>query len=89
MKVYTNQDHIEMINDEDRWPCWPALPVKNNQIEEVGDIHPICGLIFSGNLTTVVKLNLFMGFTEELYNKAKKWKYNSVEELIADGWVVD
>jgi hypothetical protein len=38
---------------------------------------------------TVVMLNMFAGWTPEQFDAAKRFKYNSIEELIEDGWWVD
>lgn len=79
-------DDVEMINTEELWPHWPVLPVKKRTN---GPDSPECGVIASGNLTTVRMLNIFMGWTKEQFDNAKTYEYASVEELVADGWVVD
>lgn len=74
-------DDLLMINSPDRWPCWPILPMKNRKNREPRDL----GIILDGQPTTI--LVGCLGLTD--WEKAERIRYNSVEELLADGWIVD
>ena len=76
-------DDVAFLKDPDNWPNWPVCPVKCYIDEEL-----ICGLLFAGTIT-VYKLNMFSGWTKEEFEKAKKWKYETIEDMINDGWRVD
>lgn len=82
--------HIDMINNPTRWPNEPFLPLcKNN-----GDNRPRFqwphGVIHVNNRTTIKAANLFMlPDTKEAFDALDGWTYNSIEELVADGWEVD
>ncbi len=83
----------EMILDEDRWPQWPFLPMK-----KYTDSWPDCQVIHAASKTTLIKVNLynlpptildcFMFNLEEL-NQLPKQTYSSIDEMLADGWIVD
>lgn len=65
------------------WPCEFALPVKKPPLTRgYGDYE--FGCIVPTEKTVVLKTDLwdFDPFAERI-------EYNSVEELIADGWMVD
>jgi hypothetical protein len=48
----------------------------------------VCGLVPAGG-AQVVELNLFISWTSKEWNEAVQHSYASLEELVADGWVVD
>ncbi len=85
---------LEFIKFCGGWPCWPYLPIKR------GEHYPEdCMLLWAGNWSddntprfplAVYNCNLWsLPKTVEEF-KAKKFKeYESVEALLADGWVVD
>ena len=80
------------------WPCWPYCPVK--KYAQKGQM-PICGLVMdtrpltaSGSQEEVepivyVGLNLFKSWTKEEFEKCEKLKFDSMDHLVADGWMVD
>lgn len=80
------------------WPRWPFCPVKRYNKKEY---LPECGIVTdiaplsdkqhpNGKCEPVVRiLNLFIGWTGEEYNSAKKYEYESLDAMLADGWVVD
>lgn len=72
----------EMIRRPHLWPCWPYLPVKNPRQQTDG--WPKLGLIFTGMPTTVVLTDLISCDMD-----AEKKQYETVEALVADGWMVD
>jgi len=80
LDVITTHNHVEMIKRQHLWPLDYVLPVKRWRKGELDT-----GLIFDGKITTVVQANLFM----VEYSTGPDLTYNSVEELVADGWVVD
>lgn len=78
-------DDKEMILSEGLWPNWPLLPVKRPS-----DDFYECGLIWAGDVTTVVIANLFqLPLTPEQVGSVRTYEYGSVDDLLADGWVVD
>lgn len=87
-------DDREMILSPDKWPAWPALPIKRYS----GSRMPECCVIFApredaiGTPIKVYNANLY-----ELADLARsnRWpppvlkEYPNVGALLADGWVVD
>jgi len=77
----------EMMSDPTTWPNWPLLPVKRY---EDNDIE--CAVIraVQGQMTWVVCVS-FWGLVDksETLEGAKVLKYESLDKLLADGWVVD
>ena len=87
-------DHVTFIKDPVRWPCWPLLPVKKytSQVS-----FPTVGLVFAiqgYSLHTVYETNMFDlchdgDNMQEKLAKVTKHEYESVEAMVADGWIVD
>lgn len=71
-------EDIAMIKNGS-WPCEFALPVKKFRD---GDYE--CGCITLTERTVILKTSIW-----DFDLSAEKIKYNSVEELVADGWMVD
>lgn len=69
-----------MIESPDMWPLFTRLPVKKEKHEfKTSNL----GYISRDNLTTVYVGNVFMGtYVDVIY-------YESVDDLLKDGWVVD
>jgi len=67
----------EFLNTEDLWPCWPYLPVKKSMLN--------VGIVMANNKTKVFLTNLF----DRDFENCETKEYSSIDELIADGWVVD
>lgn len=78
---------IEMIKDPTRWPSYPFLPVKKlNGTPTVYDF----GLVHAARPTIVTEANLFrLPATYEQYKALGGKQYESIEALVADGWIVD
>ena len=81
----------ELMQDTQNWPNWPILPVKNYKLVKPGEL-PECGIIFSqeveaGKDVTVFVVNIFM-LPADLSN-VPQTKYESLDALLAAGWVGD
>jgi hypothetical protein len=70
----------KLILDEGNWPRWPYMPMKRwNEERRTMTI----GVIAAGNNTTVHDANVWGG-------KIKgKHEYETLDELLEDGWKVD
>lgn len=81
-------DDAKFLNNPNEWPCWPVCPVK--RYEPTDDGLPNCGIVIGGR-PIVYETNMFMlpEMTPENLEQMKKHKYDSMEELVADGWLVD
>jgi len=78
---------LELVNDEDRWPHWPVLPVKRHREGDMPDL----GVIVAGR-STVYLVNLFQlraGPLGPQLEGVERKHYADREALIADGWVGD
>lgn len=89
----SNRDK-EMIEHPNRWPLHPFLPVKREGWKNDNFANPQhFGVIHCDVLTIVIKTNIYMinsvgHFSdEELADKCSL--YDSVDDLLADGWMVD
>jgi hypothetical protein len=75
------------------WPAWPFLPVvrRARGAEELGvmfDARAVCG--WTGFGSTVFKMNLFaLPPTVDALLALPREVFDSSEELLANGWVVD
>lgn len=81
-------NHKEMILNPDRWPRGAILPmVRPNEKETFGKE---LGIIYNSDLNIVRLINMF-GLPETAYelNRTPCIVYDSIDELLADGWTVD
>ena len=88
MSIERPIDDVEFLR-QGKWPNWPFCPVKRY---EKGELQ--CGLVYDnmddGVVPMVLMINLFaLSITEEVYDGLEKHKYDSIELLVADGWMVD
>lgn len=76
---------LERIQDPDNWPYWPVLPMKNKGA--VGLLFDY-GNVFRPDIRPEIRLcNLWSN--PEVMRNAQVLKFDSLEALIAAGWVVD
>jgi hypothetical protein len=83
------RDHQDMILHPIKWPCWPYLPLKkaNHNFEDKN-----LGILLDTdeNRFTVYHVNLFaVPNSPEGWKAANKTPYQSVTDLLRDGWEVD
>lgn len=82
-----------MIRDQDKWPCWPYLPVKKAGKAHLGVEGKCLGLLLATEelvnqgKPTVYYVSLY-DVPKDLASAPKK-EYPTVEALLDDGWVVD
>lgn len=82
-RLTVGADREMILNGEDQWPCWPLLPVKNTiRKDETG--FPELGVIVAGK-PLAVRLSCLFDFNPDAPAK----QYASIEDLLADGWIVD
>lgn len=77
------RDDREMILHPDWWPMWPSLALKRRRHD--GSSADRFGVLLEGPALTVY-LNL-MGLP--ITSDTPRLEYETVEDLLADGWVVD
>lgn len=87
------KQHLDFINDPDKWPHWPLLPMKNfingfSHPHSHGIIVDVGGFDVSKVEPKVYIANL-MFFRGEDMDKYEKDEYQSFDELIDAGWIVD
>ncbi len=84
MRQATKAD-LELVNNPDAWPCWPRLPMKKYSDNQTGDF-PEFGFIVEGGGSTVYLGSVF-GVID--MGQVKRKHYDSFNEMLDDGWVVD
>lgn len=75
-----------MILDEDRWPNWPILPLKRG-IDNKTNVGCLVART-DGKPLRVVLENMF-GNLSAAVAEDQYCEYATVDDLLADGWVVD
>ena len=72
--------------DENRWPCWPLLPVKRYQVD-ASDLE-IAVVLARSSSREPFKVQHRLMF-DKVTPQTKVTTYTTLDELFADGWVVD
>lgn len=73
------------LSEPSEWPMEVACPVKKYQKGS----DSICGIVLP-NVSIVFQVNIFdPELTSEKLLTATQHRYNTMEELVADGWQVD
>ncbi len=82
---------LRLMENEDNWPRWPLLPVKNRiRMRDQDGGAPMFGVIYAGNPHTVfVDVNIWTGDLAKTLDNAKKERFSSWEKLIEAGWKGD
>lgn len=85
-------DDLHAMTHPSLWPCWPILPIKNGRVPQAGGFPKFAVLVstdISSSATPddirFIEGNMFTVTEKDLDNASKA----NVEQLIADGWVVD
>lgn len=82
-------DDVQFLSDPDRWPKFPICPVKRYSKKDKHGF-PECGVVTATGIAVVVVISMFeLPITEEEYEKLTKYRYESMEDLVTDGWLVD
>jgi len=84
----TEQDHLTMMLNPDRWPRWPALALKRDRPDADGFPYQLAVLLATGDPGAPIFLtdtNLF-NIPPDAIEKAPRV---SPADLIRDGWIVD
>jgi len=84
--------HRAMILDTSRWPKWPWLTLTRKETTDPANPFGDCGLLMATEKpwAEVILWNLFMLPKDpEEFKKLPRRHYDSVDALLADGWVVD
>lgn len=90
-KIPVENDHKQMMSHPDQWPVWPVLPVK--RYKQPG-VFPVLGILLAVKSMqhTVFEVNMFeaVDLKSLVTDPAvTKHVYKGVDEILADGWVVD
>ena len=77
----------DMILHDEKWPCWPRLPMKHTRHKDLEvPTLPLLGVICAGELTRVYLCNVIETI---VFEKTPYRQYESVDAVLADGWIVD
>lgn len=78
-----DQQDFNMVMDDSGWPRWPVLPMKRKR---GGNVE--FGVVIAGSRRIVYLCSIFntKGISD---GTAEKVEYEAVEEMLADGWIVD
>ena len=84
MPIKLEERDKAMILDESRWPIWPVLPMKHRTRREPGGFT-VTGIMTTGEPTKILVGTL--GITD--WKTAPVEEFATVDELLANGWIVD
>jgi hypothetical protein len=94
---------VAMLANPSRWPMWPKLPMKRRYtLDDSNHVYVEAGFCVTADFPTIV-LKGFpsavgiihqlaaedAGQREGAYEDAVVKRYDSVDDMIADGWAVD
>lgn len=87
-----SHDDASMIDDPDQWPCWPFLPIKrkNNSLEDK-NLGVLLATQEHADGKRIVYHGCLFGWpkTSEAVKALPTTEYESTQQLLADGWIVD
>ena len=92
-KTFGPGDDAEMIRSPHVWPAFPFLPVKRYETKD-GHLDTMqCGVIVVPGVkedggVVIYEANI-VGLTIGMLMRAEEHAYASVDEALADGWIVD
>lgn len=78
---------IAMMQNAEKWPRWPFLPVKRP--DKVAGFGIECGFLHASDETAVVYLGSIYGLEGKRLSDLPKKQYDSLELLREDGWMID
>lgn len=82
-----------MIQDPNKWPAWPFLPLKKGSYPSIEDKR--LGVLYHSPTWSDGKVHVIHCYlfappkTREELHATPSTVYESVDALLADGWVVD
>lgn len=80
------EKHRAMMKSPELWPCRPLLCVKRGNT--LADLE--CGVLAEGAWTvTEWKFDLLSPWQALEDTRARQYTYESLDALMADGWIVD
>lgn len=83
-------NHVEFLNDPEQWPNFPLCSVKRHR---EGGGMPDCGTVLALPTTVPVVYSAsmfsFVKMSKDEIRSVPQHKYESVDDLVADGWMVD
>jgi hypothetical protein len=91
------EKHLEMMNSHHLWPMYPILPLVNRSETDIVGL-PIAGIIccigpdthkFEVMLCSIYSLPAGVNSWDQFWVSAPTKKYDSYEDMLNDGWVVD
>lgn len=87
MNEWTKDRDKKMISNPLDWPSWPFLPIKRWQ-ENASQLET--ALIYVKDPLRVVTGNLFhLPKDYEKFRELPAVEYDTIDAILADGWVVD
>jgi hypothetical protein len=89
-EVIRDRDDREMLLHPEYWPETGVICVKRRLRTEKPGEWPELGVIHERAPTTVIIANLYdILDNAEVMKTAKRHVYDSVDAMLADGWIVD
>jgi hypothetical protein len=85
--VLREQDDLKMMRRPHLWPWWPVLPIKNYKRAKPGCLE--CGILCMDDLSGLPEPVVVLSNMFEIDENKKQIQYDSLEAIVADGWVVD
>lgn len=85
-RIKRERDDVVMLKNPDLWPRWPLCPVKRYDKSKPHGF-PDCGVVTEGRFV-VFMVNLYR-VSPGVFDSCEKHEYESYEDMVADGWMVD
>lgn len=82
---YDLEEEVREIMSLQKWPYYPILPVKKV------DGSWECGIVVAPFLSTIIMVNLWAlsGMSSEDLLKIERLQFDTVEAMVAAGWIGD
>ena len=91
----TERDHLEMMQDANRWPAWPLLPLQHRSRKATdGSGGTELGFMLEDGYTGKAKPRVYIGLITfrsmgQKFEDLPVEDYASLEDVVMAGWEVD
>lgn len=95
MLTHSRADHLKMMRDPNRWPCWPLLPLHHRtRAAKDGSGGRELGFLVEAGMRGEAAPKVYIGLIQfglmgQRLSELPTEEFPTLEALVDDGWEVD